>query len=91
MLLAPDALSAADDGTLTVQGKSGRTLTLNSAWTNPTDDWRVGAKRLFDVVPGGLSSRVKAERKKLLDEAQRGEKSAAGGAAGLGGYQVRRM
>lgn len=59
------------DGALIVEGKSGRTLTLNSAWTNPTGDWRVGAKRLFDVVPGGLSGRVKGERKKALDEAQR--------------------
>jgi|EP01046_Picozoa_sp_COSAG06_P030162 tripeptidyl-peptidase-2 len=59
------------DGKLTVEGKSGRTLTLSEAWTNPSGDWRIGAKPLFDIVPGGLSRRIKSERKKALDEAQR--------------------
>ena len=30
---------------------------------------RVGAKRLFDIIPGGLQRRIKGERRKALDEA----------------------
>jgi tripeptidyl-peptidase-2 len=60
-----------EDGKLTVEGKAGRTLTLNDGWSNPTGDFRVGAKPLYDVIPGGLASRIKKARRKVLDEAQR--------------------
>ena len=44
-------------GKLTIEGKSGRTLFLNATWENPSGSWRVGAKRLFDILPGGLQVR----------------------------------
>ncbi|KAJ2385710.1 hypothetical protein H4S02_004202 [Coemansia sp. RSA 2611] len=46
----------------TVRGASGRTLRLNAAWTNPTGVWRVGSKRLYDLVPADVRARMVAER-----------------------------
>jgi tripeptidyl-peptidase-2 len=66
-----DAVVDEDSGKLTVEGLSGRKLTLSSGWENPSGEWRVGAKRLFDIIPGGLQRRIKGERRKALDEAQR--------------------
>lgn len=33
--------------------------------------WHVGAKRAYDLFPGGLCSRLKTERRKRFDEHQR--------------------
>jgi tripeptidyl-peptidase-2 len=57
-----------DNGTATssyqLQGLSGRTLTLNPNWNNPTGSYRLGMKRAFELYPRQLISRVKEERKK---------------------------
>ena len=45
-------------------GLTGRALKLNPAWANPSGEWRVGAKRAFELFPGPLQGRVKGERKK---------------------------
>ena len=47
---------------LCVKGLSGRTLQLNAAWENPSGVWRVGCKRLSELLPGGLATRLKKER-----------------------------
>ena len=49
-----------------VEGLTGRTLRLNPAWVNPSGEWRVGARPLFELLPGGLCKRLKEERRKEL-------------------------
>lgn len=38
-------------GAKLIKGASGRTLTLNEQWTNPTGVWHVGSRMLSDLVP----------------------------------------
>lgn len=40
-------------------------------------EWHVGYKRAFDLFPKGLQKRIAGERKKRLDEQQRGYMTAA--------------
>ena len=63
--------AAAEDGTL--KGLTGRTLKLPASWPTikPGEKYHLGLKRAFELYPGGLGSRVKAERRKSLDAAQR--------------------
>ncbi|MEO1535593.1 MAG: S8 family serine peptidase, partial [Planctomycetota bacterium] len=49
-----------DDGTVT--GLSGRTLTLNPDWANPTGEVRIGLKPATELFPRGLVGRVMGER-----------------------------
>ncbi|KAJ2833974.1 hypothetical protein GGI24_000616 [Coemansia furcata] len=51
------------DAELELKGPSGRTLKLNPAWRNPSAEWRVGAKRLYDIAPTQVKLSVQAERK----------------------------
>jgi tripeptidyl-peptidase II len=80
-----------------IVGLYGRRMKLNPAWTNPSGDWRVGAKASFELFPGGLRSRIKEERKKRWDEAQRAAVTAANAAlaglpaAGSGGEVGRKV
>ncbi|KAJ2344067.1 hypothetical protein GGF43_005543, partial [Coemansia sp. RSA 2618] len=50
----------AEDGA--VLGASGRRVRLNKAWSNPTGEWRVGAKQLKRLVPEDVWASVSAER-----------------------------
>ena len=45
-------VSADESGGIT--GASGRTLKLNPDWVNPTGEWRVGSRRLFELFPRSL-------------------------------------
>ena len=65
------AAAPAADGTL--PGVSGRALALPGAWPapKPGTKYHLGVKRAFELYPGPLASRVKAERRKALDAAQR--------------------
>lgn len=47
---------------LEIKGVSGRTLKLNPQWQNPTGEWRVGSKMLFDIVPSEVKRSVQSER-----------------------------
>jgi tripeptidyl-peptidase-2 len=58
----------AADGTL--KGLSGRALKLGD-WTNPTGKYHVGLKAAYELFPGGLVGRLKTERAKDWDAAQR--------------------
>ena len=50
-------------------------------WDWPSGDWHVGAKRAFELFPGGLEKRIKGERKKRFAEEQRAALTAATAAA----------
>ena len=58
-----------DDGTIT--GLTGRTLRPDTSWTNPTGEFRLGVKAAFDLFPGEPMPRIRAERARAFDEAQR--------------------
>ena len=66
------AATPAADGTL--KGLSGRTLKIPPAWPAPKTDggtYHLGLKHVFELYPRGLAGRVKTERRKTLDAAQR--------------------
>eukprot|EP00913_Durusdinium_trenchii_P005630 g5248.t1 len=54
-----------------IEGTTGRRLKINPKWTNPTGTYRVGMKAAYALFPGPLVSRMKRERKKTFDAAQR--------------------
>ncbi|KAI9384993.1 hypothetical protein POPTR_012G142200v4 [Populus trichocarpa] len=51
-----------------IQGALGASLVVNSSWKNPSGEWHVGYKFLFELLTGTLTSRLKKERKKKWDE-----------------------
>ncbi|GIL53884.1 hypothetical protein Vafri_9378 [Volvox africanus] len=57
------------DGCIT--GASGRKLKLHPAWSNPSGEWRVGCKHVYDLISRTLVTRLKEERKKKWEESQR--------------------
>ncbi|CAO0794467.1 unnamed protein product [Mucor circinelloides] len=66
-----------EDGKKVIEGLSGRKLILGD-WKNPSDEYRIGLKRAYELFPNDLCSRIKAERRQnfvkkqsgLLSEAQ---------------------
>ncbi len=58
-----------DEGTF--EGLSGRALTPNPNWNNPTGEFRVGLKPASELYPRGLDGRMARERRKDWDQAQR--------------------
>eukprot|EP01122_Echinamoeba_exundans_P008069 TRINITY_DN2601_c1_g4_i1.p1 TRINITY_DN2601_c1_g4~~TRINITY_DN2601_c1_g4_i1.p1 ORF type:complete len:1306 (-),score=238.67 TRINITY_DN2601_c1_g4_i1:694-4611(-) len=56
----------------TIEGLNGRKLKIPQSWNLPTQtEIRVGTKRVFQLFPKPLISRMKAERKKIFDEKHR--------------------
>ncbi|KAJ6876302.1 tripeptidyl-peptidase 2-like isoform X2 [Populus alba x Populus x berolinensis] len=51
-----------------IQGASGAFLVVNSSWKNPSGEWHVGYKFLYELLTDTLTSRLKKERKKKWDE-----------------------
>jgi tripeptidyl-peptidase II len=47
----------------TLTGPKERVLTLNSAWTCPSGEYRYGQKSAFELYPRGLKDKVKSRRK----------------------------
>eukprot|EP00899_Mesostigma_viride_P019360 jgi/Mesvir1/27425/Mv25036-RA.1 len=54
-----------------IVGATGRKLRVNPGWSNPTGEWRVGAKKAFELFPKPLVERVKRERRRWWDEQHR--------------------
>ncbi|KAL0687850.1 hypothetical protein Bca4012_087527 [Brassica carinata] len=59
-------VKANEDGL--IRGASGVPLVVNSSWKNPTGEWRVGCKLVYELFTDTLTSRVKKERRKTWDE-----------------------
>lgn len=51
-----------------IVGASGTRLIVNSSWKNPSQEWRVGYKLVYELFTDTLISRLKKERKKKWDE-----------------------
>ncbi|CAM6096265.1 unnamed protein product [Calypogeia fissa] len=70
------AIATADDEGFII-GASGARLQINKAWKNPSGEWRVGLKLVYELFTDTLASRVKKERKKKWTEAHREETTLA--------------
>ncbi|KAK1313136.1 hypothetical protein QJS10_CPA06g00318 [Acorus calamus] len=60
------------DGNIT--GASGAQLVVNPSWKNPSGEWHVGYKLVYELFlkkPDSLTSRIKKERRKKWDEKNR--------------------
>ncbi|GAB4858273.1 tripeptidyl-peptidase II Tpp2 [Ancistrocladus abbreviatus] len=55
-----------------IHGASGATLVVNSSWKNPSGEWHVGYKLVYELFTNTLTSRLKEERKKKWDEKNQG-------------------
>ncbi|GAV79300.1 Peptidase_S8 domain-containing protein/TPPII domain-containing protein [Cephalotus follicularis] len=51
-----------------ILGASGASLFINSSWKNPSGEWHVGCKLVYELFTNTLTSRLKKERKKKWDE-----------------------
>ncbi|XP_071686212.1 tripeptidyl-peptidase 2 [Rutidosis leptorrhynchoides] len=51
-----------------IRGASGASLIINPSWSNPSGDWHVGYKLVYELLTDTLVSRLKKERKKRWDE-----------------------
>ncbi|XP_027923096.1 tripeptidyl-peptidase 2-like isoform X1 [Vigna unguiculata] len=49
-------------------GASGASLVINTSWKNPSGEWHVGYKLVYELFTETLTSRLKKERKKIWDE-----------------------
>ncbi|KAJ1938563.1 hypothetical protein FBU59_004401, partial [Linderina macrospora] len=47
-------------------GATGRKLKVNPKWKNPTGEWRVGSKRLYEITPDILKVTIKKERQAVF-------------------------
>ena len=59
----------AEDGMLA--GLTGRTLVIPGSWNNPDGKWHIGLKSAWELYPGPLVDRMKAERRRTFDERHR--------------------
>ncbi|KAK7380315.1 hypothetical protein VNO78_32823 [Psophocarpus tetragonolobus] len=49
-------------------GASGASLAINTSWKNPSGEWHVGYKLVYELFTEDVISRLKKERKKKWDE-----------------------
>ena len=68
---------APDGDKVRVRGLSGRTLLLNSSWSNPSGTWHVGAKRVDHLFPSDAFARVTRARLQRHVASQRAAQNAA--------------
>ena len=54
------------DMAVIIKAPSGREITVNKNWVNPTNQYRLGQKRAYELYPKALKERVVEERKKKL-------------------------
>ncbi|CAL5379946.1 unnamed protein product [Camellia sinensis] len=64
----PKILDADADGCLCGASGGGASLVVNSSWKNPSGEWHVGCKLVYELFTDMLTSRLKKERKKKWDE-----------------------
>lgn len=43
-----------------IEGLSGRKLIISDEWKNPSEEYRVGLKRAYELFPDDLKRRIKA-------------------------------
>lgn len=55
--------STTEDGKKVIEGLSGRKLILGD-WKNPSDEYRVGLKRAYELFPTDLTNRIKSVSRK---------------------------
>ncbi|XP_027110305.2 tripeptidyl-peptidase 2 isoform X1 [Coffea arabica] len=60
-----------------IRGASGTSLVVNSSWKNPSGEWHVGYKFVYELFADTLTSRLKKERKKKWDESHQEAVAAA--------------
>lgn len=51
-----------------IAGASGTKLYVNPSWKNPSQEWHIGCKLVYELFTETLISRIKKERKKKWDE-----------------------
>ncbi|KAJ0970189.1 hypothetical protein J5N97_023066 [Dioscorea zingiberensis] len=51
-----------------IVGASGARLLCNPSWKNPSQEWHVGCKLIYELFTSSLTSRLKKERKKKWGE-----------------------
>ncbi|KQK00668.1 tripeptidyl-peptidase 2 isoform X2 [Brachypodium distachyon] len=51
-----------------IVGASGTRLVVNPLWKNPSEQWHIGCKLVYELFTDTLISRLKKERKKKWDE-----------------------
>ncbi|KAK8692720.1 hypothetical protein V6N13_070327 [Hibiscus sabdariffa] len=56
------------DGDGRICGASGASLVVNSSWKNPSGEWHVGYKLVYELFTDTLIKRLEKERKKKWDE-----------------------
>jgi tripeptidyl-peptidase-2 len=59
-----------DTGKEYIIGLTGKKLLLNSNWPNPTKEFRVGIKAMYEIFPEPLVQRMKQEKKILWEKEQ---------------------
>ncbi len=42
----------------TIEGLTGRQLTIPDHWRNPSGEWHIGIKSAFELFPSGPKSRI---------------------------------
>ncbi|XP_020085377.1 tripeptidyl-peptidase 2 isoform X2 [Ananas comosus] len=56
------------DADCCIVGASGTRLFVNPSWKNPSQEWHVGCKLIYELFTDTLASRMKKERRKKWDE-----------------------
>ncbi|XP_057424626.1 tripeptidyl-peptidase 2-like isoform X1 [Lotus japonicus] len=51
-----------------ISGASGASLVINTSWKNPSCEWHVGYKLVYELFTEKLTSRMKKERRKKWDK-----------------------
>ncbi len=54
-----------------LRGIGGRIIRINPNWINPSNNYRVGVKKAYELYPKELKDRIKEERKKKWNVKQR--------------------
>ena len=56
-----------ENGVQVIQGLGGRKLIIDPSWKNPSNEYRVGLKRAYELFPTELVRRLKSvcEEKKI--------------------------